>query len=48
MFPKICHVHYRALAPIVEEVCARHGVRYRAQASLIAAVRGNVFGRVLV
>ena len=28
LFPKICHVHYRALAPIVEEVCRAHDVRY--------------------
>lgn len=42
LFPKVCHVHYRALAPIVEEVCARNGVRYRAQPSLRAAVAANV------
>jgi linoleoyl-CoA desaturase len=42
LFPKVCHVHYRALSPIVEEVCARHGVRYRAQPSLRAAVAANV------
>jgi linoleoyl-CoA desaturase len=38
LFPKICHVHYRALAPIVEEVCRDHGVRYQAHPSMRAAL----------
>lgn len=28
LFPRICHVHYPALAPLVEAVCLRHGVPY--------------------
>jgi linoleoyl-CoA desaturase len=42
LFPKVCHVHYRALAPLVEQTCAAHGVRYRAQPTLRAAVAANV------
>jgi linoleoyl-CoA desaturase len=38
LFPKVCHLHYPALAPIVEAVCRDHGVRYRAHASLGAAL----------
>lgn len=28
LFPRICHVHYPAIAPLVEAVCLRHGVPY--------------------
>jgi linoleoyl-CoA desaturase len=42
LFPKVCHVHYRALSGIVEATCAAHGVRYTAQPTLRAAVASNV------
>jgi len=29
LFARVCHVHYPALAPMVREVCARHGVEYK-------------------
>ncbi len=28
LFPRICHIHYPALAPVVEETCRDFGVRY--------------------
>jgi len=28
LFPRICHVHYRALSPLVEATCREFGVRY--------------------
>ncbi len=28
LFPRICHLHYRALAPLVEATCREFGVRY--------------------
>jgi len=28
LFPRICHVHYPLIAPIVREVCEKHGVKY--------------------
>lgn len=28
LFPRVCHVHYAALAPIVESTCRQFGVRY--------------------
>ena len=28
LFPRICHIHYRALAPLVEATCREFGVRY--------------------
>jgi linoleoyl-CoA desaturase len=42
LFPKVCHVHYPDLAPIVEATCARHGVRYTAQPTFGAALAANV------
>ena len=42
LFPQVCHTHYPALAPLVEEVCEAHGVRYRSLPSLGAALRANL------
>ena len=42
LFPRICHVHYPALAPIVEAVCARHGVPYRTNRSLRSAIGSHL------
>eukprot|EP01099_Mayorella_cantabrigiensis_P008938 TRINITY_DN917_c0_g1_i1.p1 TRINITY_DN917_c0_g1~~TRINITY_DN917_c0_g1_i1.p1 ORF type:complete len:402 (-),score=68.86 TRINITY_DN917_c0_g1_i1:353-1558(-) len=28
LFPRICHVHYPLIAPIVREVCEKYGVKY--------------------
>jgi linoleoyl-CoA desaturase len=42
LFPTICHLHYPALAPIVEEVCRRHGVRYFAHPSFGSALAAHV------
>lgn len=33
LFPRISHVHYPALSPIVAEVCAEHGVEYKVRRS---------------
>lgn len=41
LFPQICHLHYPKLAPIVEDVCRRFGVRYRAHPSLWAALASH-------
>ena len=38
LFPRICHVHYPRLAPIVEQVAAEHGLRYTGHRSLLGAV----------
>ena len=34
LFPRICHIHYPALAPLIEETCREFGVRYVAHATL--------------
>ncbi|WP_176064005.1 fatty acid desaturase family protein [Anaeromyxobacter diazotrophicus] len=41
LFPQVCHLHYPALAPIVEAACADHGVPYRAHATLRAALAAH-------
>jgi linoleoyl-CoA desaturase len=41
LFPQICHLHYPKLAPIVEDVCRRFGVRYQAHPNLWAALTSH-------
>jgi len=42
LFPRVSHVHYRALAPVVEAACARHGIRYRAWPGVPSALAANL------
>ena len=42
LFPKISHVHYPALFPLIREVCAEHGVRHRAHERLLPALASHV------
>ncbi|MCA9710299.1 MAG: acyl-CoA desaturase [Myxococcales bacterium] len=41
LFPRISHVHYPALAPIVAQVCAEHGVAYKVSHSMGALLRSH-------
>jgi linoleoyl-CoA desaturase len=41
LFPRICHIHYPALAPLVKETCGEFGVRYAAHETLMAAVASH-------
>lgn len=41
LFPRICHVHYPALAPIVQKVCRDFGVRYTTHESLTSALASH-------
>ncbi|MBL8920098.1 MAG: acyl-CoA desaturase [Myxococcaceae bacterium] len=38
LFPRVCHVHYPKLAPIVRAVCEQHGVPYRVLPGVGAAL----------
>jgi linoleoyl-CoA desaturase len=38
LFPGISHIHYPGLAPLVEEICRRHGVQYSVNESLWGAL----------
>jgi linoleoyl-CoA desaturase len=41
LLPDVCHVHYPALARIIAETCRAHGVPYRAEPSLRAAIAAH-------
>jgi linoleoyl-CoA desaturase len=41
LFPHVAHVHYPALAGIVRDVCAEHGVACRENRSLLDALRSH-------
>ncbi len=42
LFPKVCHLHYPALARIVGEVSARHGLLHRKSVTLGDAIESHV------
>ncbi len=41
LLPGVCHVHYRSISPVLERLCAEHGVRYNANATLLLALRSH-------
>jgi linoleoyl-CoA desaturase len=41
LFPRICHVNYRAIAPIVEQTCVEFGVRYNRNPTVRAALKSH-------
>jgi linoleoyl-CoA desaturase len=41
LFPRVCHVHYRQLSPIVERLAAKHGVPYHSCPTLWQAIRSH-------
>jgi linoleoyl-CoA desaturase len=41
LFPRICHVHYAALAPIVEQACREFGINYQANETLSSAIASH-------
>ncbi len=41
LFPRICHVNYKAIAPVVEQTCRDFGIRYFAHPSLRAGVASH-------
>jgi len=41
LLPDVCHVHYPALAGVVEATCVAHGVPYRTQPTLRAAIAAH-------
>ena len=42
LFPRVAHVHYRAIAPVVRDECERRGLRYRELPSVRAAYASHV------
>lgn len=41
LFPRICHLHYRALSHLVEQTCREFGVKYAAHETLAAALTSH-------
>lgn len=41
LFSRVCHTHYPAMAVVVREVCARHGVRLRSHPALWPALASH-------
>jgi linoleoyl-CoA desaturase len=41
LFPQVCHVHYPAIAQVVEQTCGEFGVRYRMHDTLLAGLRSH-------
>ncbi len=41
LFPDVCHVHYPALARVVEAACLAHGIPYRAHPTLRNAIAAH-------
>ena len=39
LFPHICHVHYRSIAPIVKATAQEYGLPYRAETSFAGAIQ---------
>ena len=42
LFPHVCHVHYRAIAPIVKQTAEEFGLPYVVNATLLDALRSHV------
>jgi linoleoyl-CoA desaturase len=42
LFPRVNHLHYPALARIVEETCRAHRLRYRCEPTLLSALAANL------
>jgi linoleoyl-CoA desaturase len=41
LFPKICHIHYRSISPIVQAVAARHGLPYNSYPTVWQAIASH-------
>ena len=42
LFPHICHIHYRNIAPIVEKTAREHGLNYNLKPTFFAALKSHV------
>jgi linoleoyl-CoA desaturase len=41
LFPRICHVNYAAISPLVEDTCREFGIRYAEHKSVAAGLRSH-------
>lgn len=43
LFPRVCHIHYRKIAPIVEQAAREFGLPYHDNTSFYSAIRSHVY-----
>lgn len=41
LFPRLCHLHYPAIAPMVEAICRKHGAPYKSHPTFRAALASH-------
>jgi linoleoyl-CoA desaturase len=41
LFPRICHIHYPALAPLVKQTCQEFGIDYQANETFRSAIAAH-------
>ncbi len=41
LLPNVCHVHYRHISPVLEQLCLEHDLHYRANDTFLAALRSH-------
>ncbi len=42
LFPKVCHIHYPALSPIVAQTCREYGIPYQSHSTLWQALMSHL------
>ncbi len=42
LFPNVCHIHYKAIAPIVERTAKEHGLRYNENRTFFSAIGSHI------
>lgn len=43
LFPNICHIHYKQLAPIVEQTAREYGIQYNLKPSFSSALLSHIY-----
>ncbi len=41
LFPRICHIHYRSLAPVVQATCKDFGIRYSVNGTFMSGIASH-------
>ena len=41
LFPQVCHIHYRAISPLVRETCQEFGIRYNVHPSFMSGLASH-------
>ena len=41
LFPQVCHIHYRAISPMVRETCEEFGIRYNVHPSFMSGLASH-------